>query len=69
MKCGCSRKKGVGAKIIELLRTISMGKFATKLYYKGKGYKGSVAIGILTVIITSFLVVYAVLLFWEIINR
>jgi hypothetical protein len=61
--------KGVGAKIMELLRTISMGKFATKLYYKGKGYKGSVAIGILTVIITSFLVVYAVLLFWEIINR
>ena len=69
MKCLCSRKNGIGAKFIEFLRLISIGKFATKLYYNGKGFKGSVATGILTILITLFLVGYCVLLFSDIIHR
>jgi hypothetical protein len=51
------------------LRIISLGKFTTKLYYNGKGSKGSVVTGILTIIITLFLAGYAVNLFSAIINR
>ncbi len=69
MKYCCSRKKGVGTKLIDLLKLISMGKFATKLYYNGKGFKGSVLTGILTIIMTLFLVGYAVILFGDIIRR
>jgi len=46
-----------------------MGKFATKLYYNGKGFKGSVLTGVLTIIMTLFLVGYAVILFGDIIRR
>jgi hypothetical protein len=35
MKYNCSRKNGIPAKLSELLRLISMGKFSTKLYYNG----------------------------------
>ncbi len=66
MKFRCSRKKGIGAKLIDLLRKISLGKFPTKLYYQGKGYKGSVATGILTIIMTLFFVEYSLVVFWEI---
>ena len=69
MKCSCSGKKGIGTKLIGLLKLISMGKFATKLYYNGKGFKGSVATGILTIIMTLFLFGYAVILFWDIAHR
>jgi hypothetical protein len=69
MKWCCSRKNGIGAIVIEFLRLISIGKFATKLYYNGKGFKGSVATGILTILITLFLVGYCVLLFWDIVHR
>ena len=69
MKCWCSRKNGIGAKLIEFLRIISIGKFATKLYYNGKGFKGSVLTGILTIFITLFLVGYFIILFWDILHR
>jgi hypothetical protein len=64
----CS-KRGCLDKVNGFLRMISMGKFATKLYYQGKGFKGSVATGILTVFMTLFLVYYFCILFWSIINR
>ena len=69
MKWCCSRKNGIGAKFIEFLRLISLGKFATKLYYNGKGSKGSVVTGILTILITLFLLGYCVVLFWAIAHR
>ncbi len=61
MKCSCSNK--IGEKIIEFLQIISIGKFATKLYYNGKAFKGSVATGMLTILITMFLIGYSVILF------
>ena len=46
-----------------------MGKFSTKLYYNGQGFKGSVATGILTVLITLFLISYGMIVFWNIVHR
>lgn len=69
MKCCCGRKNGFATKFIEFIKIISIGKFATKLYYNGKGFKGSVATGILTILITLFLVGYVVIIFWDIIHR
>jgi len=51
------------------LKTISLGKISTKLYYNGKGTKGSVATGILTIILTLLLASYAIILFRDIIDR
>jgi len=42
---------------------ISIGKFATKLYYNGKGFKGSLATGILTIIFALLLAYYAAIVF------
>lgn len=69
MKCFCCRKHGVSEKITEFLRTISMGKYSTKLYYNGKAFKGSISTGLLTILIALFLVGYVVILFSAIINR
>jgi hypothetical protein len=63
MKCSCSRKKGTCKNIIEIIRMISIGKFATKLYYNGKGFKGSLATGILTIIFALLLAYYAAIVF------
>ncbi len=69
MRCCCSSKKGVTECIIEFLRTISMGKYSTKLYYNGKGFKGSIYTGILTILFSLFFVGYVVILFSAIIKR
>ena len=69
MKCCCCRKKLDSEQIAEFLRTISMGKFATKLYYNGKAFKGSITTGILTILFTLFFVGYVLILFQGIINR
>jgi uncharacterized protein YqgC (DUF456 family) len=45
---------------------ISIGKYQTKLYYKGRGFKGSLCTGILTLILSFLLIYYAVLVFKDI---
>ena len=67
MRWRCSRKKRIGSKSIEILRIISIGIFAKKLYFNGKGVKGPVVTGILSIIITIFFGGYSVLLFSDII--
>lgn len=69
MKLCCSRKNDFAEKTAEFLRSISMGKYATKLYYNGKAFKGSIATGILTIFITLIFIGYVVILFYDIINR
>jgi hypothetical protein len=65
----CCSKKGCIDKGREFLKIISIGKYSTKLYYRGKGFKGSVLTGILTVLMTLFLIYYFIVVFWEIINH
>jgi len=69
MKCCCSRTKGTCKKIIEVIRIFSIGKFSTKLYYNGKGYKGSVATGVLTIILALLFSFYTVKVFSDIFDR
>lgn len=69
MRCCCLSKKSVTECIVEFLRTISLGKYSTKLYYNGKASKGSILTGILTILFSLFFVGYVVILFSAIINR
>jgi hypothetical protein len=69
MRCCCRRRNGCGAKMIEYIKMISIGKFATKLYYNGKGFKGSLATGILTIILSISLAIYAIYIFADIYYR
>jgi hypothetical protein len=55
--------------MIEYIKMISIGKFATKLYYNGKGFKGSLATGILTIIFSISLAIYAIYIFADIYYR
>jgi hypothetical protein len=68
MTCSCSRKKGKCKQITELIKNISIGKYSTKLYYNGRGFKGSMATGIFTIIYVLLLVSYAGLVFSDIFN-
>ena len=65
----CTRKNSVCKKLIEFLKEISIGQYPTKLYYNGKGFKGSTSTGFLTIVFAFFLTFYAYFIFSSIFQR
>ena len=53
-------------KFTEIIDRISFGKYQTKFFYNGRGYKGSFTTGILTIILSILLIYYAVFVFGQI---
>jgi sorbitol-specific phosphotransferase system component IIC len=49
--------------LADIMQLISIGKYQTKLFHNGKGFKGSLSTGILTIILSLLLFYYTILVF------